>query len=390
MTTSHEPVTARIAESSWRLKALIDQVYYWYMNQGLRMDSQGGTGTLYFPPSTEEVLRYVRYFVLELQDFVGLYERNFDTIMSRQLYPDPQKLYTILEGQHDTARFVRDLGRDLGTGSAIALDDMASRVNTKRFEDILIYTRLVIEFQDEIIKSDKGSPIEMSVDLWDKILAQLSPRTDSDASELTMRYRDMSVLIDVEPHIGTYSNMYRLCKGMMMLQDMLNRSIVEFKNNPMGKVMPLTVAGYMIKYMIIDLRNFLELCNKLELSPSIGFSSRYETYRELQDQWSANIDAKEGSSMRRLLYERPTIISYICDDIDEARLIMSRIDGEFMGKCAIPDSPVYEPNFAAIDTRLNSARKKVICRPRAKPENDEQAEELMTKLKKIVSGGLDE
>ncbi len=360
MTDSHEVVLARVVESTWRLKSLIDQLYYWYMNQGLHTGSQGVTGMLCFPPSAEEVLRYVRYFVIELQNFAGLFGRNFGTIISAQEHPDPQKLCTILEGQRDTIRFVRELGSDLGTGSAIMLTKVGSRMDSKKLEDILIYARLVVKFQDDIIERRKNkSNAGISIGQWSEILAQLNPRTASDAYRLSAEYNKISVSLDVKAHNGTYGNMYSICNGMDMLLDILKHSIKEFQDDPINKVTTLTIAAYTIRYMIIDLRNFAELCDKLGLKTSQGFSSRYEMYLDLQNRWFAHEDVGACPSIRQLLCDNPTLVTHVYDDIDEAKAIMNSMQGKFAHSDIVPDNPIDSPNFADIDKRLALAQNKV-------------------------------
>ena len=387
MTGSQEAVLARTVESTWRLKTLVDQLYYWYMSQGVRMGSQGGIGALCFPPSAEEVQRYVRYFVLELQDFAGLFERNFDTIMSAQKHPDPQKLCTILEGQQDTIRFVREMGRDLGTGSAITLGEMASRVDSQKLENILIYARLVVEFQGDIIARRKGrSNAGINMEQWNEILARLNPRTASDADRLSAEYNKMPISIDAKAHKDIYGKMYGLYKGMDMLLDILKRSIKEFEDDPIGGVTTVTMAAYTIRYMIIDLHNFAELCNKLGLSTISGLSSRYEMYRDLQNQWFAHDNIEGCPSTRQLLCEKPTLITHICGDVEEAKAVMNSMQGKFAHSDIMPSNPTYSPNFADIDKKLALAQNKVIRHALGDPENRNQ-EKAASTLRGIFEQG---
>lgn len=346
---------AAIAESSVRLRGLIDHVYYRYIKQGMSMDAGGRIGTLVLPPSTGTVLMYVRYLAIELGDFARLYMRNHAEITSGLGGGELGALRCLMEGQEDAAGRIRNLRAGVGDGSGLLLREVASRVSPGQLEQMLLYARLVIEFQGRIAGGDAGRG-GFTAPEWRSILAGSRPRSFDQACNLRDGYGKVRLPAGASQHLREYSLMYERWEGMQMLRDMLNDCIGKFEKEASFKTERLTWTSYMVKYLVIDLANFTSQYEKLDLEPSAGFARRRKTYALIYSRHLAVDGGCEEAGVAHVVRNFPGLMGMALDDVEEAGFFVDRIRAELARVYAPPDSPLYSPNLADINQKFEQAR----------------------------------
>lgn len=352
MTPGRFPHHAVIAESSARLKTLVDHVYFKYAGQGMKMDARAGMGTLVLPPSTGEVLTYVRYLATELDDFAGTYARHRGEIEGALGGGDLRALHSLVGDQAATAGLVRDIRAALGDDTGLTLGELGSRVSPDQLEHILLHTRLVIESQDRLTGENMGEG-GLTRREWSKILDVPKPRSIDQACALRDERARGFPGLDMKRHLRACSIMYERWDGMRKLCEMLDDCLAKFEKDLNFPTLRLTWASYMIKYVVMDLADFGRQHGTLGLDGREGFAQNRERYEAIYGEYFAEKAGREGLGAARLVRDEPGILTTVLDDAEEAGFFIDLIRSEFARAYKIPSKPWYDPDLAGINRKFD-------------------------------------
>lgn len=344
-----------IAESSARLRTLIDPMFSRYASQGNRPDARGGLGTLVLPPSTGEVLRCVRYLAVELDDFAGMCARNFPEIAGGLGEGRLCALHAIIGDQADTARLVRDLRAALADAPGLTLEELGSRVSPDQLERILLYARLVIEFQDRLTGGSMGEG-GFTREEWRKILDVSVPRSPDQANATRRECAEGVAAPDMGRHLRACSIMYERWEGMQMVDKMLDDCVIKFNADPNFKTLTLTWASYMIKYLVMDLVDFARQHATLGMGSLAGFAQNCKKYEAAYGKYFMEEGGREGKGAARLVRDELALLTMARNDVIGGGNFIDHIRKEFARAYSIPDSPRYDPNLAGISQKFERAR----------------------------------
>ena len=355
--TDERSLTLRavVAESSARLKTLVDHVYYKYVSQGLSMDADAGMGTLVLPPSTSEILMYVRYITIELGDFAEMYMRNRDEMEAGLDGRGLCALHSLVEGQEGSAGLVSGIRGGLGGDAGMTLEELGSRVNPDQLEQLLLYARLVVEFQGRLTGGSMGDG-GLTRQEWGQILDVPKPRSVNQAHALKDELARDSPYVDMGSHLRACSIMYERWEGMRTLSEMLDDCLAKFEKDPGFDVLKLTWASYMLKYMVIDLAEFAQRHRTLGLETRAGFARNLERYMAIYSKYFAGEAGREGEGAARLVRDESGLLTMVLNDVEEAEIFMDQIRQGFARAYSIPGSPVYAPDLAGVNQKFEQAQ----------------------------------
>lgn len=346
-------ILAAVAESNARLGTLTEHVCFKYGSQDVKGGAGGCLRTIVFPPHTGEALTYVRYMAIELDDFAGMYMRNRGEIIGGLDGGEASALHSLVGGQADSARLVRDIRGELGDGRGLTLGELGSSVSPARLEQILLYALLVAEFQWRLAGGSLGDGLARRE--WEGILDVPKPRSIDQAYDLRDALARGFPDIDMGRHLRACSIMHERREGMMMLRKILDGSLVEFERDPSCKTIRLTWASCMLKYMVMDLAEFALWHETLGLETRTGFALNRKMYVDIYDRYFAGNSEGEGAGVARLVRDERGVLTSVLNDT-EADIFMSQIRPVFARAYAMPNGPHYSPDLAGISQRLEQAR----------------------------------
>ena len=355
--TDERSLTLRavVAESSARLKTLVDHVYYKYVSQGLSMDADAGMGTLVLPPSTSEILMYVRYITIELGDFAEMYMRNRDWVEAELDGRGLCALYSLVEGQAGTAGLVSGIRDGLGGDSGMTLRELGSMVNPDQLEQLLLYARLVVEFQGRLTGGSMGEG-GFTRQEWSQILDVPKPRPIDQAQALKDELARNFPGIDMGQHLRACSIMYERWEGMRTLREMLEDCLVKFEAGSSFNTLTLTWASYMLKYMIMDIAEFAQRHKTLGLETRAGFAQNLERYRAIYGKYFAGNARGEAEGAARLVRGERGLLTMVLNDVEEAEIFIDQIRAGFASAYSMPNRPLYSPDLVGVNERFEQAR----------------------------------
>ncbi|RNJ72058.1 MAG: hypothetical protein EB824_06345, partial [Thaumarchaeota archaeon S15] len=343
-----------VAESSARLKTLVDHVYYKYVSQGLSMDADAGMGTLVLPPSTSEILMYVRYITIELGDFAEMYMRNRDWVEAELDGRGLCALYSLVEGQAGTAGLVSGIRDGLGGDSGMTLRELGSMVNPDQLEQLLLYARLVVEFQGRLTGGSMGEG-GFTRQEWSQILDVPKPRPIDQAQALKDELARNFPGIDMGQHLRACSIMYERWEGMRTLREMLEDCLVKFEAGSSFNTLTLTWASYMLKYMIMDIAEFAQRHKTLGLETRAGFAQNLERYRAIYGKYFAGNARGEAEGAARLVRGERGLLTMVLNDVEEAEIFIDQIRAGFASAYSMPNRPLYSPDLVGVNERFEQA-----------------------------------
>ncbi|MDD9808881.1 MAG: hypothetical protein OXU25_03475 [Thaumarchaeota archaeon] len=374
-----------MAEGSIRLKTLLDHVHFKYASQGLRMEPGTGIGTLVLPPSTGEALTYVRYLVAELDDFARLCGRNHAEMSARLPAADLYRLYSLVGGQRDAARFVRGLRRDIASGQGLTLADLAARVSSPRLDQLLLYARLVAALQDGL---GEGGMVgwEVTASEWDGMLSSHRLRSGEDSERLVGLYAGTQFRIDGGRSLRAYALMHEAHRGMEIWRKMVMDRADRLPHGDENDAKMLTMASYTLKYMVVDMARFARIYGTLGLEFRPDFMQRAEAYGAICGRHFAAHPGREELSTVGLLREEPGLLACACDDIWEAGVLLNRVHGTFAHRYLPPSSPLYGPDLERINRDYEAARASASGRRHESP-GDGAGREIAAAMADALGGG---
>lgn len=359
---------AVMAEGNVRLKTILDHVHYKYISQGLCMGPGAGIGTLVLPPSTGEVLTYVRYLVAELDDFARLYRRNQGEAAARLPAEDLRRLYSLVGSQRDAAGLVGGIRRDIASDLGLTLGDLAAKVSPSGLDQILLYARLVAALQDGLAEGGMTG-WEVSAHEWESLLLAARPRSGEGNRRLHERYRESQFRVDAGRNLRTYALMHEAHQGMEIWRKMLIGCIKRFRDGDADGPRALTMASYALKYMIVDMDRFIGLYGGLGLEFRPDFLQRAGAYGAICERRFAAHRGREELSTVGLVREEPGLLACVRDDIWEAGVFLDRVHRAFVHRYSPPASPAYSPDLEGIDRDYGMVRAAALGRRRGGPGN---------------------
>ena len=342
----YEKIYTAVYESNIRIRYWINQIYI--CHDDTRQPPQNDTERAMRQPSLQflNVLSSIRYLALEVFDFLEIYESDHHVVDNLKL-DDPGGFYKIMRGRGEVKNTIGKMRREFGAHPIQTFEEISEQVNAIGLDTLVLYVRLTLLFQDAVFRTIP-SRYHRDENLMKQefIPISWSPVTKEDVRVVESTYDGVSMSLNEGDHQRTYVTMYE----SLLCMSMLNINFTNVSEKPQKEtldiLMKFSSEVYNTKYMILELANFVEQYEELapklktkageELIPN--FLKRKEKYRRLRNHYSAHARFGDIVGIQQVMRENPNLISEMLQDIQEAWIIVTKMQPEFQEykACAVP------------------------------------------------------
>lgn len=365
--TSHDEcgrVYEAMYESNVRIRYWLDKIYRQHgISDSLEYDKID-TATQKPTLANTNTMVAIKYLVLEIDDFWRLYNKNHDMINDLEM-GGPSGIYKISR-EYAGAREMKVMRDKYGAHPCWTFEEAARHIDAMGLDRLVFYAHLVVMFQDAAYRAipsrhrrDHMRDVQRS-----QIPLTVEPVTASEREAIKMAYSGANVGLRGQKDQNAYVAMRESLLCMMHLSACFNEARENLKNNTLVSYLRFSNEVYNIKYMVLELTNFIKLCDSMKLSMTnagkplvLGFLERRKLYCGLRNKYAAHALMDGNDGVQELLQKSPDLISGVLRDIAEADGLVTRLSSEFQEYNGLPVRQMTHTEIKRAHRRLDRIRK---------------------------------
>ena len=360
---NYEKIHAVVYESNIRIRYWINQIYVQH-NSSLQPIRDSPERAM-LQPSLRflNVLSSIRYLVLEICEFLELCERDH-RVVGRAELKDPGGIYRIIQEQGRVRDDIKKMRDGFGARPAWTFKEISEQVESMGLDTFVLYAHLVLMFQDAVYGTipSRYHRDERPVKPW-QVPVSWMPVTVEEVREMEKAYEGMSVSPKKE-HQSECATMHESLLCLMMLDINFTNVSEHIGEETLDAHMKFSNEVYNLKYMILELANFVEQYEKLapEVKTRTGkeivpdFLVRKEKYFALRDLYSAHTQFDDSPGIQQIITENPDLVSKMLRDVQEARIIVTKMSPEFQEYEACAVSLMTDMEMDGVERELDYIR----------------------------------
>ncbi len=278
------------------------------------------------PESTQQLMVWMRYLILELWQ-TGLLDDNMDEIIKKFDLKEHHKLCEILEQDDDVKDFVQRMRQRFSTHASFTSEKAVEEIESLGFRKLWKYVLLIILFKDAI-RTVCYKPCDINLEELNTGKYIVPPDeiiTETKRQKLKLFYDKMSFDIELEKY--DKARIMRDCAICLniMRDDLMIATKLHRCYGTEETLILYVNAIYNMKYMILELHEFIKHCDELKIPSSLGFMTRKKKYKEIRGQYSAHRDKDERITSIMQLFEDPDRWSNVVQDVEEATILSKKL-----------------------------------------------------------------
>ena len=358
-TEDYESIYTVVYESNIRLSHWVDRIYrqHGLIYEGLSLGTPAGSALQKRSLEWLHLQVSVRYLVLELWNFATLYRRVSRVTRGLDL-DDPDKPWQILDSPKGLGPVIRTMRNRFGAHPDWTFGEAADRINYIGLDSLVYCARATLMFQDAVFRtippryhkvgSLRHNPVPVSLELG----------TPADSEALQKQYGDASLSVDTGKNLKNYNVLYASYSSLLLLYANFAELASRDDHGDLGAYLRFTKEVYGIKYMILEICNFICTFRKMgiDLPFTPGFLAHEKQYLHIRNNYSAHTRTDKIGDLGQLLGENRGLLSNMAHDIQEIDALAGRLEREFPEMMTKEIRPMNNAEMDHIERDLESLR----------------------------------
>lgn len=354
-----------VYESNIRVRYWLDKID---LRHGGSAGSRLGAAARGLKPVVPNTVVAARYLALEIDDFWRLYDASCGLVRDMDI-DDPEGVYGAMRRQGGTRKAIREMRGRFGARSGWTFGEASARIDGVGLERLVLYAHLVLMFQDAVYRTIPGrySKNRLHDVRQLQVCAELRPPTTREEREAGETYNALSVAFSGEKTQGRYVAMRESALCMLLMYASFVDAVRGHGRDALEGYLGFSVEVYSVKYMILELANFVEQYagmgvvlarGKIAFTPR--FLGRRKLYQEFRDGYAGHRRADGIGGLREMVEKAPSLISDILRDIVEADALASRLAREFKKYRPCAPRLMTDMETRRMEGRLDTVRRAII------------------------------
>jgi len=352
-----------MAESNIRIRYWLDRIYRQHgISNGSEQDGPGAV-TRKPPLAPTNILVSVRYLALEIYDFWELYQKSHEVSQGQEI-SDVSGIYRIVEKYKDSKN-MQILHKRFGARPRWTLGEASRHIGHIGLDKFVFYAHLVLMFQDAVYRTipsrhrrDRVRGLQQA-----QVSVSFEPVTAEEKKKSKEEYSDVSVVFGTPKRQDAYMAMHESLLCMRLLVTNFNEGSRHLAENTLEGYLRFSNEVYNVRYMILELANFIKQYDEMGLKMKSGKSSfmpkflkRKELYRQLRNRHATHVLIGGVRDIQGAIEENPDLISGILRDVMEAGSLVTRLSREFEGYAEFDMRAMTHMETQLIERKLDRIR----------------------------------